>query len=188
MTWRCAAHQPRFAPFHLRFHPLLRRSFGFSFCSLSFSPFASSYLRCTYFVNEVPLLSVSPLSLFLSLRSLFVSFFFSRAPPRSTDISITTIFARRLFSNFRITILSTASNIPRVPLSTFPPSDFTLVNDSAKFLFGRRQGSARRFIGQTTRRTASYYRDRRAAKSSPATSDITLRPENCFSDHLRPPI
>lgn len=129
-----------------------------------------------------------PPSLFLSLRSLFVSFFFSRAPPRSTDISITTIFARRLFSNFRITILSTASNIPRVSLSTFPPSDFTLVNDSAKFLFGRRQGSARRFIGQTTRRTASYYRDRRAAKSSPATSDITLRPENCFSDHLRPPI
>lgn len=56
VTWRCAAHQPRFAPFHLRFHPLLRRSFRFSFCSLSFSPFASSYLRCTYFVNEVPLL------------------------------------------------------------------------------------------------------------------------------------
>lgn len=72
VTWRCAAHQPRFAPFHLRFHPLLRRSFEFSFCSPSFS--------LTLFCFVIPMLhllcqrnrALAPLPfLFLSLHAPF---------------------------------------------------------------------------------------------------------------------
>lgn len=78
MTWRCAAHQPRFAPFHLRFHPLLRPSFGFFFLLPFFFSFCfvipMLYLLCQRNPTPFPLL-------FLSSRTV---------QPRPTDISIST--------------------------------------------------------------------------------------------------
>lgn len=121
MTRRCAAHQPRFAPFHLRFHPLLRRSFGFSFRRFSFSPSASSYLHRTHFVNRVPLLFR-----FSSYLLPFPPCFLPSRPslyPDRLDISIT-IFAAPL----RMFALPYLSAFPRALLR----SDFTLANDSAE--------------------------------------------------------
>lgn len=81
VTWRCAAHQPRFAPFHLRFHPLLRPSFGFSFLRPSFFSLCfvipMLYLLCQRNPTPLPLL-------FLSSRAV---------QPRLADISISTFVA-----------------------------------------------------------------------------------------------
>lgn len=124
MTWRCAAHQPRFAPFHLRFHPLLCRSFGFSFCSLFFS-FVCFVISTLYLLCQRNFASASfPL--------LFAPFLPGRA-----DISISISAA---FSNFHtlphfsaITFRDAARSPPLHPF-TFPPSDFAVASDYAEFL------------------------------------------------------
>lgn len=166
MTWRCAAHQPRFAPFHLRFHPLLRRSFGFSFCSLSFSPSASSYLCYTYFVNET-----SPRLAFLSLHIRLFSASFPRAvSPRPVDISISTFVA---LSNFHITTLS-RNYVPRrcsLPVTPLPSSSFSLI-PRLQTRFPRIpprpavHSRVCRFIRQTGRKPTGYYRGRRRGLDS----------------------
>lgn len=132
VTWRCAAHQPRFAPFHLRFHPLLRRSFGFAvfFAPLLFlsRSSASSYLCYTYFVNET-VLSL----LFRFFFSLSFSLYTRAVPPRDQLIFLfqpsllSRIFALPRFS--AITFRNTVS-LPR----TFSPYDFAVANDSLEYL------------------------------------------------------
>jgi len=119
VTWRYAAHQPRFAPFHLRFHPLLRFSFEFSFCSLFFSPFTSSYLCYTYFVNETPLL----FRFFSSLR----------APFRLDRLIF--LFQPSLLSRiFTLLHFYTITFRNAAPLYFFSLSDFAVANDSLEFL------------------------------------------------------
>lgn len=154
------------------------------FCSLSFSPFASSYLRCTYFVNEVPLLFRFS-SLFLS----FLPFFFSsrRFLPRPTDISITT-FA---FSNFRITILLSAATFrqqaPRTPV-------FHL----SSLRFHPRERFRRIPPRPVVLRSALYWtncseNNELLSRPTPQNPPLRIRydtpcscSENCFSDHLLP--
>lgn len=155
VTWRCAAHQPRFAPFHLRFHPLLRPSFEFSFCSLSFSPFASSYLCYTYFVNETPLL----FRFFSSLRTPFrldrLIFLFQPS-------LLSRIFT--LLHFYTITFRNVA------PPYTFPPSDSAVANDSLEFRLDQSFIHVCRFIRQTGRKAVGYYQDRYCKILVPASS------------------
>lgn len=122
VTWRCAAHQPRFAPFHLRFHPLLRFSFGFSFYLLSFSPFASSYLCYTYFVNETPLLFRC-----LSLSSRAAPFRLNRLIFLFQPSLHSQIFIQLHF--YTITFRNACS-----ALYSLLPSDSAVRNDSLEFL------------------------------------------------------
>lgn len=122
VTWRCAAHQPRFAPFHLRFHPLLRRSFGLSFCSPSFFSHAL-LLRHTYVTLT---LSTKPFSslLFLFFFLLF-SFCLDRLIFLFQPSLLSRIFTLPRFS--AITFRNAASppilSLPMIPrLQTMPPN------------------------------------------------------------------
>lgn len=176
MTWRCAAHQPRFAPFHLRFHPLLRRSFGFSFCSFSFSPFASSYLRRAHFVNQLPLLFR-----FSSYFLPFLSFFFSLSLYPDRLIFLLQPSPRLLeFSHYH--------TYPRFPVSVFPlispsraipPNSSATAGGSCAFdaLLGEPLGEQRVIIKIEP------------AKTSPAHSvryrfPRTVSPIDCLRPHL----
>lgn len=108
VTWRCAAHQPRFTPFHLRFHPLLRRSFGLPLSSFFF---ASSYL----YAILIPLLL-----LLLCCFFFLFSFLFAPLTPKPTDISILILAA---LSNFRRYSFQRYRALPRrCPSRTFPPT------------------------------------------------------------------
>jgi len=104
VTWRCAAHQPRFAPFHLRFHPLLRRSFGFSFCSPSFS--------LTLFCFVIPMLHL------LCQRN---------RSPRSSLVSFSLFAFRldRLIFLFQPSLLSRIFTLPRFSAITFRNAAFS---------------------------------------------------------------
>lgn len=111
------------APFHLRFHPLLRRSFWILFLfPFLFLPL----LRHTYVT--LTLSTASPLVSPISFR------FFSllRAPFRlaPADISISTFVA---LANFHVTTLS-RNYVPRRCLSHTFPSDSFVANDFLEFL------------------------------------------------------
>jgi len=82
VTWRCAAHQPRVAPFHLRFHPLLRRSFRVSLPLSSFFPPSPSLLPFLF----LPLLRHSRAICTLSFPVPLVALL-SRSPPSSSSSS-----------------------------------------------------------------------------------------------------
>lgn len=144
VTWRYAAHQPRFAPFHLRFHPLLRSSFGFSFCSLSFSLFASSYLCYTYFVNETPLL----FRFFSSLRAPFrleTDWYFYFNLRCSLEFSHYYTFTQLRFA----TLLRSILVLPLISRLQTIPSNFSSIS-SRSFMFvgllGKRIGKQRVII------------------------------------------
>lgn len=119
VTWRCAAHQPRFAPFHLRFHPLLRPSFGFSFLL----PFFFSLCFVIPMLYLLCQRNPAPFSLlFLSSRAV---------QPSPTDISISTFVA---LSNFTLLHFYAITFRDVAPLYTFSLSDSAVANDSLEFL------------------------------------------------------
>lgn len=154
VTWRCAAHQPRFAPFHLRFHPLLRPSFGFSFLRPSFFSLCfvipMLYLLCQRNPTPLPFL-------FLSSRAV---------QPRPADISISTFVALLNFTLlhfYAITFRDVCS-----ALEFFSLCDSAVANDSLEFL--RPFIHVCQFIRQTGWKAVGYYQDRCYEILAPASS------------------
>lgn len=168
-AWRGGAPRTSHAlpPFHLRFHPLLRSSFGFSFCPLSFSLFTSSYLCYTYFVNE----TLTPLPLlFLSSRAV---------QPRPTDISIS-VFAA--LSNFTLLHFCAITFRESAPLCTFSPSDSTVANlPSIPSNSSPEQNHSFTFVGLLGEQVITK------VVAAPAPSASHSHSENCFFDYPRLP-
>jgi hypothetical protein len=100
VTWRCAAHQPRVAPFHLRFHPPLtslsfRVSLSLSFFFFSCSPAVPSHPSLFSLCFVIAVLYVLCQSSRRSSRRASLS----RSPPSSSSSSSSTRIEYSYFSS-----------------------------------------------------------------------------------------
>lgn len=183
VTWRCAAHQPRVAPFHLRFHPLLRRSFRLSFYLLPSSlrsPFHFSFFSLCFVIPWLYVLcqrNPAPLAklLFPLHRATKIEYFY-----------FSPWLPSRIFPHFSA-IMSATSACRSYYMLSLPPMSRLQVSLLAPESVSPRSVvhvHVCRFIRQTRRKAGSgYYIKFDAAKSSLSLciSDFNGNFENCSS-------